>query len=83
MSLYEFVILKKDEQANAVWNGTFIADRIFRRSHVHLYVIEDFFVEVSYNALKNKIVRIRPFASRRLLEPYIKKVSIAEINGLL
>lgn len=83
MTLYQFVLLKRDEQANAVWDGVFLGERFYKGIHIQLYSVGDFYVELSYDAKKNKILRMRPFSSRRLLDPYLKKVSLTEINRLL
>ena len=83
MTLYDFIKLNQYEQANAVWDCRFIADRNEGDSNVLLYSLGDFFVEVTYQGDLNKITLIKPFKTRRLLEPYWESVSLQEIEGLL
>jgi hypothetical protein len=45
--------------------------------------INDFFAEVTYQGDINKITKIKPFRTVRLLEPFWQSVSIEEIEGLL
>ncbi|HEY0056871.1 MAG TPA: hypothetical protein VGB63_16085 [Pedobacter sp.] len=84
MTIYTFLQLKEDEQANAVWDlGQFLAHRVDESNDYALYEINDFFVEVTYQGDINRIVRIRPFRSMRLLELYWQCVELGDIQDLL
>lgn len=45
-----------------------------------LYKLEDFFIEVFYDFKNNRIVIVRPFNSTDLLEPYLEKIDISDIE---
>ncbi len=76
MTLYEFNTLPMDGKANAVWNGTFIMHRQKSGSKYSLYSISGFFVEVSYDHIKNEITNFRSFRTKRLLENYLNEIDI-------
>ncbi len=46
MTLYDFIALDEMEQAEAVWNGVFIADRKDQEHRILLYQVNSFYVEV-------------------------------------
>jgi len=76
MNLYDFIKLNEAEQAEAVWNGTFIADRVDSEARYLLYNLGSFFVEVSYLPKENKIDKLRPFKTKTLLEPYLDSIHL-------
>jgi hypothetical protein len=84
MNLYEFRLLKENEQAEAVWNlGEFLAHRKDGFDDCALYEIGDFFVEVVYSASSNRIVTLKPFKTMRMLAVYWEQVGLKEIKTLL
>lgn len=83
MTLYNFIKLNEYEQAESVWQSQFIADRPDGNSIILLYCLGEFFVEVTYHPRLNKIINIKPFKTKRLLEPYWQDISLSEIEGLL
>jgi hypothetical protein len=48
MTLYQFKAMDEMEQAEAVWDGVFIADREDEEHKILLYQIDAFYVEVYY-----------------------------------
>jgi hypothetical protein len=74
LTLYDFNGLNDDEKANAVWEGTFLADRREEDLTVQLYSVGNFYVEVFYDAGLNKIVRFRSFTTKSLLVPYLAHI---------
>lgn len=60
MTLPEFQALDKTEQANAVWAGRFVSNRVVDDHYVQLYDLDSFYVEVVYDPLTNKIITILP-----------------------
>ena len=76
MGIYDFIKLNEVDQAEAVWNGTFIADRVEMDTKFLLYNLGSFFVEVSYITNENKIGRLTPFTTSRLLEPYLEQIPL-------
>lgn len=84
MNLYEYRQLNAFEQANALWDlGKFMAHRNDDLNDYILYEIGDFFVEVTYSNLENKILTFKPFKTMRLLEQYWNQVSISDVDELL
>ena len=76
MTLYEFRALDSLEQAEAVWNGMYLDDRIEGDLTVVLYQIDAFYVEVFYHQDMNRVIRYRPFATTDLLTPYLNKIDL-------
>jgi hypothetical protein len=70
MTLYQFNMLDEMEQAEAVWNGTHIAERKDAEFDILLYQIDGFYVEVFYDREYNVIRRLRSFLSTEQLTPY-------------
>ena len=70
MNLYGFIALSMDEQALTAWDGEFIATRMENDKKVLLYKVEEFYVEIFYDYTENRIIKLRPFKTKRLLEPY-------------
>jgi len=72
MKLYDYIILSEDEQFNAVWNnGTHIDTFIDGDIRINLYAINDFFVEIYYQAALNKIIEKKHFKQGHLLDKYL------------
>lgn len=80
MTLYDFIALGKECQPNAVWqHGSFLAMRQEDGFRLALYEMDDFFVQVQYDPDKNEIVKVTPFKSMRMLEPYWITVELPEL----
>ena len=72
MKLYDYIILPDDEQFNAIWNnGTHIDTFIAGNIKINLYAINDFFVEIYYDAELNKIIDKKHFKQGHLLNKYL------------
>jgi hypothetical protein len=71
VNLFHFIGLDINEQAEYVWQGTFLATRENEKHKIHLYSLGDFYAEVFYNYNDNEIVAIKGFRSRSLLIPYL------------
>lgn len=76
LTLYDFNGLAEDEKANAVWSGTFLADREENTLKIQLYYVNSFYVEVFYDSVAHRILRFRAFASRNLLTPYLAQIKL-------
>ena len=76
MTLYQFIALDEMEQAEAVWDGVFIADREDEEHKILLYQIEAFYVEVYYHKKYNVIRKFRPFSSTKQLAPYLSQIKL-------
>ena len=79
MTLYQFIALDEQEQAEAVWDAVFIADRQDEEHRILLYQIDSFYVEVYYHKEYNVIRRLRPFASTEQLHPYLYKIDLSAL----
>lgn len=80
MTLYQFRALDINEQASAVWGGTFLDSRVEAIYDVHLYNVGDFYVEVYYSNKLNEIVKIRPFRYTSLIQPYLDRININQLH---
>ena len=74
LTLYDFNALTDNEKAEAVWQGTFLADREENGLAVQLYSLPAFYVEVFYDPLANKILRFQAFTSKNFLTPYLAHI---------
>ncbi len=76
MTLYQFNDLDEMEQAEAVWDAVFVADREDEEHKILLYQIDSFYVEVYYHSEYNVIRRFRSFSSTDQLQPYLDKIKL-------
>jgi hypothetical protein len=76
MTLYQFNALDEMEQAEAVWDGVFVADREDDQHRILLYQIDSFYVEAYYNNEHNVLVKFRSFSSINQLDPYLEKIDL-------
>lgn len=83
MTICQFTSLKDNEKINTVLESVLLAERIEQEVLFRLYYLKDFFVELRCDTDKRLIYGMKPFATKQSLEPYINKVSISEITGLL
>lgn len=83
MTLYDFIALDDEAKANSVWDGIHLENRFDGEFDVMLYDLGGFYVEVYYNSEINQIVRLRPFSKVSNVEPYLKTISINEVQSLL
>jgi len=71
MTLYEFNRLSKEEKLKKVWSiGVFLDNHISKTEMLSCYAIDMFFVELVYDADKNKIIEVRNFKSGHRLDKY-------------
>lgn len=72
MKLYDFLSLDDDLQYQAVWDfGVHIDSVICDKIHYQLYAINDFYVEVHYDAFSNSIIGKQPFKQGDHLDKYL------------
>jgi hypothetical protein len=74
LTLDDFNALNEPEQAEAIWQGTFLADREENGFFVRLYSLNNFYAELFYNADTNKILRLRAFNALNELAPYLAHI---------
>ena len=71
-TVLNFNAMAIDEQANIAITGNFLGDRRERDFIVQLHRVDNFYVEVFYDPLKNEIVRYEGFTNTNRLSPYIR-----------
>jgi hypothetical protein len=76
VDIYAFIAMNEAEKACAVGDGTYLGGRFENNTIIQLYGVGDFYVEVFFDPLINKITRFRPFKTVTLLEPYLKNINI-------
>jgi hypothetical protein len=74
LSLEEFNALNEFDQAEAIWDGTFLADREENGLVVRLYSLGTFYGEVFYDTYTNKILRLKAFNTTSELVPYLAHI---------
>jgi hypothetical protein len=75
LTLYDFNGMTDTEKGNAVWGGTFLADRFENDLTIQLYAVSNFYVEVFYDPQANQIVGFRAFNTKNLLVPYLAQIN--------
>jgi len=83
MTIYHFTLLTEKEKAQAVLGSVFLVQRIEKEMIFQLYYVDGIFVEIWYDPVDNRIYSMKPFNTRKYLEPFLRKISIGEITGLL
>lgn len=76
MKLSNFIKLAVDDQAEAASKGVFLGEREAKPYVIFLFNLDNFFVEVFFNELQNRITRVKPFKSVRNLDPYLDSLNI-------
>lgn len=71
ITLYDFLQMDPAEQYEAVWKGTFLGDRREDGLWVQCYSLENFYVEIFYDAGTNQVARLRSFSKFEQLAPYL------------
>jgi hypothetical protein len=72
VTLYQFKLLKENEQYATVWeNGIMIDARITAQHKFILYQLEEFYVEIKYDAENNKLLGLKSFSSVMPLLNYL------------
>ena len=79
MKLNEFFKLSIDEQVETASQGDYLGEREAKPYFIFLFNIGNFYAEVFYDEMKNKITRVKPFKTVRILEPYLEKVDIEQL----
>lgn len=76
MTLYEFNSLDEMEQAEAIWDGVFIANREDDEHRILLYQIDGFYVEAYVHKEYGVLRKFRSFSSTDPLDSYLEKIDI-------
>lgn len=62
------------KKADAIMQGSFLADRKENRLILQLYSVGNFYAEVTYDPLANIILRFRVFEGTQQLAPYLAHI---------
>ncbi|WP_396632371.1 hypothetical protein [Maribacter sp. R86514] len=80
MGLYEYMMLKDEEQWKDLWkNGTFLTHHIEPKEKFSLFALYNFFVEVELDFKTNKIISKRHFKAGDILDRYAGNIDINNI----
>ena len=70
---------KKEQQELILAEGTFLAERADGPFRIMLYQLEDFYVEVHFFNLYNKVAFFSAFDSMEALEPYLETIDVSGV----
>lgn len=73
IALFHFLDLDINQQAEYVWQGTYLDMRTEDSYRILLYNLGEFYAEVFYNAKTNEIAYIKGFKANSHLVPYMIK----------
>ena len=77
LGIYEFVRFNDNERADCLWdNGQFVTFYKKGSFKYALYLLSNFYVEVTYDVQTNKIVDIKPFKTTKKLSPYLDAIEL-------
>lgn len=57
-------------------SGTLLCERYFFSRRVSLLYLNNFYVEVWYDTMREEVVKVLPFSSLQCLEPYLDLIDI-------
>ena len=72
MTLSEFNVLDKEQQAKAIWSGTRVATRCDEGHEIVLYQIDGLFVEVFFDMTYEELIKIEAIGNVNQLLIYLK-----------
>ena len=80
MKLYEYKKLNEEEQDHILWHDGVLIDGCMD-GHVKklLYAVDNFYVELWYHVLTNKVLWRLSFKKGKLLEKYLDKYPVDRI----
>ncbi|MBX2964943.1 MAG: hypothetical protein KF845_02270 [Cyclobacteriaceae bacterium] len=80
LSIQEFRFLPFEKKCDQVtYRGQYLAFRRLGDCKVFLYYSDSFFIEVYYSTKYQKVLMINAFEGQRGLEPYLDKISLADL----
>ena len=78
ITLYEFNSLTKNEKVEVLCEcGVYLCERPDAVFRIVLYQINNFYVEVKYNTVHNRIIEFQLFTNTKMLEPYLRQIDIS------
>lgn len=80
MNLQQFKTLSEEKQhRNLLLNGSCIADREQGSSHVLLFQLHSFYVEVFFNEDGDEVISTRSFEDMEQLQPYLEHIDLKSV----
>lgn len=74
LTMEQYEALGEAEKAEAILQGTFLADREENGLVVQLYSLGQIYGEVHYDPLANRVLRYRVFEGTQHLAPYLAHI---------
>jgi hypothetical protein len=80
MKISEFTMLDIDDRVNLVWDEGKFIDKFVDTEHlIHLYFLDNFYVEVTVSKSNQEIKEIFAFKKSIRLEKYLNKISLKNL----
>jgi hypothetical protein len=81
-SLQDFRIMPFEKKCDIItFNGSYLTTRTLGDCKVFLYHASAFFIEVFYSPKHQKVLMINAFDKAIGLDPYLDKISLADLRG--
>ncbi|MDJ1497575.1 hypothetical protein QNI19_31845 [Cytophagaceae bacterium DM2B3-1] len=81
ISLDEYEKLTIDQKADLMWSkGTFLQAKAIKGGIVSLYSLGSFYVELSYNPIKNSIENLAAFKQIEQLDSFLEKIDLNDLG---
>lgn len=80
MNLKQFKTMSEEKQhRNLLLYGSCVADRMIGNTHILLFQLHGFYVEVFFNENGDEVINTRSFEDTDELLPYLEQI---DVNGL-
>ena len=80
MTADEFNTLEIREQIKvAMANDTLIGHRSEGPVSMHLYVVDDFYVEITYTTRRKAVINVHASKEDAVLDPYLEQIDLSEL----
>jgi hypothetical protein len=81
LTLTDFRVMPFEKKCDVItFTGNYLMHRTLGECKVFLYYAEGFYVEVFYSSKHSKVLMINAFDKGIGLEPYLDKISLADLN---
>lgn len=82
VTLQNFRVMPFEKKCDVItFYGNYLAQRTLADCKVFLYFTEGFFVEVFYSPKYQKVLMINAFEKAIGLDPYLDKISLADLTS--
>ena len=81
VTLNDFRIMPFEKKCDVItFTGNYLLHRTLGECKVFLYHTDEFYIEVFYSPAHSKVLMINAFDKLIGLEPYLEKISLAELG---